>query len=72
MQRNADITAKERSIDSIAQVVDAADDAIFNAFCRRIRVSSIREYEDVQLRLAQSESEARAKFDTQIARLKTS
>lgn len=59
-------------MDAIAQIVDSADDEIFKAFCGRIRVANIREYEEVQLRLAQSESEARVKFDTQIARLKTS
>jgi len=42
---------------------------VFGAFCRQIRVSNIREYEERQLKVAQEESEARLRFDTQIARL---
>ncbi|KAI0266211.1 cohesin complex subunit psm1 [Gloeopeniophorella convolvens] len=56
-------------IQSLATVVDAAEDQIFGNFCRQIGVASIRDYEARQLKLAQEESEARLRFDTQIARL---
>ena len=42
---------------------------MFAQFCRKIKVSNIREYEERQLKLAQEESEARLRFDNQIARL---
>lgn len=49
--------------------MNAAEDEIFSAFCRKIKVSNIREYEERQLKVAQEESEARLRFDNQIARL---
>lgn len=42
---------------------------MFGAFCQNIGVGNIREYEERQLRVAQEESQARLRFDTQIARL---
>jgi structural maintenance of chromosome 1 len=50
-------------------VVDAAEDDVYGAFCREIGVANIREYEARQLKLAQEETEARLRFETQIARL---
>jgi len=49
--------------------VDAAEDQVFGSFCREIGVASIRDYEARQLKLAQEESEARLRFETQIAGL---
>jgi structural maintenance of chromosome 1 len=46
-----------------------AEDQVFGAFCREIGVANIRDYEARQLKLAQEESEARLRFETQIARL---
>jgi structural maintenance of chromosome 1 len=53
----------------LAATVNAAEDSVFNAFCHKIRVANIREYEESQLKVAQEEAEARLRFDTQIARL---
>lgn len=53
----------------LQSIVDEAEAEIFGDFCRKIRVSSIREYEDRQLKAAQEESEARLRFDAQISRL---
>ena len=50
--------------------VNAAEDGVFAAFCQKIDVSNIREYEERQLKVAQEESQARLRFDTQIARLR--
>jgi structural maintenance of chromosome 1 len=47
----------------------AAEDSVFATFCGQIGVSNIREYEERQLKVAQEESEARIRFDNQIARL---
>ncbi|KJA20749.1 hypothetical protein HYPSUDRAFT_166635 [Hypholoma sublateritium FD-334 SS-4] len=54
---------------SLAGVVNAAEDSVFSGFCRKIGVSDIREYEERQLKVAQEESQARLRFDAQIARL---
>ncbi|KAF9496421.1 hypothetical protein BDN71DRAFT_747742 [Pleurotus eryngii] len=56
-------------IGQLQAVVNAAEDEVFASFCDKIRVANIREYEERQLKLAQEESEARLRFDTQIARL---
>jgi structural maintenance of chromosome 1 len=50
-------------------IVDSAEDGIFANFCRKIRVTNIREYEDRQLKASQDEMDARLRYDTQIARL---
>jgi len=56
-------------IEELQSIIFIAEDGVFQAFCRQIRVSNIREYEERQLKVAQEESEARLRFDTQIARL---
>ncbi|KAI0297775.1 cohesin complex subunit psm1 [Multifurca ochricompacta] len=56
-------------IQRFASVVDIAEDQVFGSFCRQIGVANIRDYEARQLKLAQEESEARLRFETQIARL---
>jgi structural maintenance of chromosome 1 len=58
-------------IEALQAVISEADDSVFGDFCRRIGVSSIRDYEERQLKVAQAVSEARHRFDTQIARLTT-
>jgi structural maintenance of chromosome 1 len=59
----------QKKIEELASVVNAAEDKIFSGFCRKIKVKDIREYEERQLKASQDESEARLRFDTQIARL---
>ncbi|PPQ70346.1 hypothetical protein CVT25_000126 [Psilocybe cyanescens] len=61
--------ALQQRIEQLSVAVNAAEDSVFAAFCRKIRVSNIREYEERQLKVAQEESQARLRFDTQIARL---
>ncbi|KAM6496344.1 condensin complex subunit SMC1 [Amanita muscaria] len=56
-------------ISGLQSTVEKAEDGVFAQFCRKIKVSNIREYEERQLKLAQEESEARLRFDNQIARL---
>jgi structural maintenance of chromosome 1 len=53
----------------LSETINDAEDATFAAFCRKIKVDNIREYEERQLKVAQEESEARLRFDNQIARL---
>ncbi|KAJ3507775.1 hypothetical protein NLJ89_g6117 [Agrocybe chaxingu] len=56
-------------IAELSATVNAEEDGVFASFCRKIGVSNIREYEERQLKVAQEESQARLRFDTQIARL---
>lgn len=57
-------------MDELSEVINAAEDEIYASFCQKIGVSNIREYEARQLKLAQAESEARLKYEMQIARLR--
>lgn len=61
--------ALQSQIDKLKEIINAAEDAIFKQFCRKIGVANIREYEERQLKIAQEESQARLRYDTQIARL---
>ena len=54
---------------SVAEAVHASEDEVFADFCRRIRVDNIREYEDVQLRVAEAQTEARMRYTAQMNRL---
>ncbi|KAN0135870.1 RecF/RecN/SMC [Lactarius tabidus] len=66
--RNA-LDKLQEEIQRFSSVVDAAEDGVYGDFCRQIGVANIREYEVRQLKLAQEETEARLRFETQIARL---
>ncbi len=57
------------TITELSAIVNAAEADVFAAFCRKIHLLNIREYEERQLKLTQEESQARLWFDTQIARL---
>ncbi|KAE9404591.1 condensin complex subunit SMC1 [Gymnopus androsaceus JB14] len=59
----------EREIAALSDAVNSAEDGVFADFCQTIGVSNIREFEERQLKLAQEESEARLRYDNQIARL---
>lgn len=54
---------------ALETAVNDADDQVFAEFVQRLGLDSVRDYETVQLRAAEEESEARARFDAQIARL---
>jgi structural maintenance of chromosome 1 len=56
-------------IGELALTVNAAEDGVFQGFCRKIKVSNIREYEERQMKVAQEESKARLQYETQISRL---
>lgn len=55
-------------IGSLTATINTAEDDIFQAFCRKINVSNIREYEERQMKVAQEESKARLLYETQISR----
>ena len=54
----------------LQEVIDEVENEVFGDFCRKIGVSTIRDYEDRQLKVAQEESDVRLRFDKQIAMLK--
>lgn len=58
----------QKELDKLVKVINDADDGVFANFCRRIKVSNIHEYEDVQLKMAREESEAMEKYSQQQAR----
>lgn len=62
------LRATEDKIQGLADTVEQADDGVFAAFCQRINVDNIREYEDVQLKVAREENEALEAFKVQAAR----
>ncbi|WVQ78324.1 hypothetical protein IAT38_000409 [Cryptococcus sp. DSM 104549] len=69
-RRRQAVTAAEDKSAALAETVETADDEVFGAFCTRIGVPNIREYEDVQLRIAKEANEAMEGFSAQQARVK--
>ncbi|WWD15974.1 hypothetical protein CI109_100398 [Kwoniella shandongensis] len=69
-RRTQAVTDSEQRSSGLVQTINAADDAVFTAFCQRIGVANIREYEDVQLRIAKEATEAMEGFSAQQARIK--
>ncbi|GAA99875.1 hypothetical protein E5Q_06578 [Mixia osmundae IAM 14324] len=62
-------TSLDERLASMTQVIDREEDTIFAAFCARIGIANIREYEGQQVELARHIKESRLRYDTQIARL---
>ncbi|KAG1770008.1 RecF/RecN/SMC [Suillus occidentalis] len=56
-------------ITELQSAIDSAEDGVFATFCSQIGVENIREYEERQLKVAEEESQARLRFDQQVARL---
>ncbi|WWC69419.1 uncharacterized protein I206_103358 [Kwoniella pini CBS 10737] len=74
---NPDLRRRQREVDDaetrrqgLLETINEADDGVFGDFCERIGVSNIREYEDVQLRIAKEADEAMEGFAAQQARIK--
>nr|WJN25064.1 condensin complex subunit [Farysia itapuensis] len=64
-----DLEKLQRQMSRLETIVNREEDRIFGAFCRRIGVDSIREYEERQVRLMERQSDARLQFESQLARL---
>ncbi|KAH7906967.1 RecF/RecN/SMC [Hygrophoropsis aurantiaca] len=56
-------------IAELSSIINEAEDQVFAAFCQQIGVPDIRQYEEQQLKVAEEESQARLRYDQQIARL---
>lgn len=61
--------AAEDKISGLQAAVDSAEEGVFGAFCKKIKVANIREYEDVQVKMAKEESEAMEGFSQSQARI---
>ncbi|KAJ8594932.1 RecF/RecN/SMC protein [Rhizopogon salebrosus TDB-379] len=55
-------------IAALQSVINTAEDGVFISFCSHIGVENVREYEERQLKVAEEESQARLRFDQQVAR----
>ncbi|KAL1406860.1 Structural maintenance of chromosomes protein 1 [Vanrija albida] len=62
------LSKAEKETSKLASVIEKEDDKVFADFCKRIKVPNIREYEDVQLKVAREENEAIEAFSAQSAR----
>jgi structural maintenance of chromosome 1 len=72
LQARKSLSQLENQMTGLRSVVESAEDRVFDAFCRRMKVANVREYEGCQMKLAQDESDTRLRYSTQIARLNTS
>lgn len=59
----------EEQMSELRSIVETAEDRVFDAFCRRLKLNNIREYEGRQLTWADEEQSKKVKFQAQIARL---
>lgn len=50
-------------------MIRAADDEVFHQFCKDVKISNIRAYEDRELKLQQEQEETRLRFEKQLTRL---
>ena len=67
-KRARTVHTTDAKLSDLVKTISTADDGVFAAFCQRIGVADIREYEDVQLKMAKEETEAMAGFSAQLAR----
>ena len=56
-------------LDALEKILREADDGVFGAFCAKIGVENIKDYEDVQLRVAKEHDEALEKFSAHKTRV---
>jgi structural maintenance of chromosome 1 len=66
-QKSHDASQKEAT--RLSSLIEVTEDKMFAAFCKKIHVDNIRDYEGRQLKHAEEENEARLRFRTQLARL---
>ena len=59
----------EAEISSKQRVVFSAEDKIFAAFCAKIGVENIRDYEDNQLKRAKETSEKQLELSSRLSKL---
>ncbi|KAL8278439.1 hypothetical protein RQP46_009129 [Phenoliferia psychrophenolica] len=65
----AELDDVNEKIKTLEDTIDDAEKALFTSFCRKIKVSSIREFEDTQLKQALEDDASTLKFVTVINKL---
>ncbi|KAG0208218.1 Structural maintenance of chromosomes protein 1 [Mortierella sp. GBA30] len=69
-QSSSELADREREIARVEATVHQIEDEVFESLCRRVQVSSIREYEEQKLKRSQELSEKRSKFETLLSKLR--
>lgn len=62
---------REEDIQEIKENMNNVEDKVFAAFCRRLGVSNIRQYEERELVMQQERARKRAEFEQQIDAINT-
>ncbi|KAH7103427.1 condensin complex subunit SMC1 [Auriculariales sp. MPI-PUGE-AT-0066] len=68
-QRTKHLKELRAKMSRLSGIVNAAEDGVYSSFCRKIGVADIRVYQGAELRAVEVASEARLRFDGQIARM---
>ncbi|KAJ3036857.1 Structural maintenance of chromosomes protein 1 [Rhizophlyctis rosea] len=63
------LTDAQRRMDAADAKIKEVENGVFAAFCRRIGVANIREYEDRHMKVTQEVANRRMEYTTQIARV---
>ncbi|KAK4703834.1 structural maintenance of chromosome 1, partial [Phenoliferia sp. Uapishka_3] len=66
---SAELDAIEEKISTLEATIDQAEASIFSAFCRKINVPSIRDFENTQLKQSLEDDASTLKFTTVINKL---
>lgn len=65
----AELEAVDEKIATLEETIDEAEASIFTAFCRKIKVANIRDFEDTQLKQSLEDNASTLKFTTVINKL---
>jgi len=67
----ASIDEREKQMEKIREKQNEIEDSVFVGFCREIRVSNIRVYEQRELQAAEKRAQERLEFENQINQIQT-
>ncbi|KAI5291978.1 Structural maintenance of chromosomes protein 1, partial [Ascosphaera atra] len=70
-EKQRGVEALDAAIDEVRQRISGVEDKVYNAFCRRLGFSNIREYEAQQGSLQQEAAQKRLEFVTQRSRIES-
>ncbi|KAG0268385.1 Structural maintenance of chromosomes protein 1 [Actinomortierella ambigua] len=65
-----DLAEQELQISAVEAVVHRVEDEVFGAFCTKIGVANIREYEEQKLKRQQELAEERSRYETLLSKLR--
>merc|ERR1719402_580726 len=67
----ATMRKREQQIETTKDKMNTVEDRVFSAFCKKIGVANIRQYEERDLRTQQDRAKRKLEFDNQINRVST-